>query len=46
MSPGGWDERSGSESSDNRLDNVKVPADSWKVRLIEEDVHRLMFAVE
>jgi adenine-specific DNA-methyltransferase len=28
----------------NNLENLKAPDDTWKVRLIEEDFHRLMFA--
>ncbi|MEI7694420.1 MAG: hypothetical protein WCI64_02070 [Chlorobium sp.] len=27
----------------NNLENLKQPGDLWKVRLIEEDFHRLMF---
>ena len=27
----------------NNLENLKTPDDLWKVRLIEEDFHRLMF---
>ena len=27
----------------NNLGNLKTPDDRWKVRLIEEDFHRLMF---
>ena len=30
----------------NNLENLKTPDDLWKVRLIEEDFHRLMFEVE
>ena len=30
----------------NNLENLKAPNDLWKVRLIEEDFHRLMFEVE
>ena len=30
----------------NNLENLKTPGDQWKVRLIEEDFHRLMFEVE
>ena len=30
----------------NNLENLKAPDDLWKVRLIEEDFHRLMFATE
>lgn len=30
----------------NNLENLKTPDDQWKVRLIEEDFHRLMFEVE
>ncbi len=29
----------------NNLENLKAPDDTWKVRLIEEDFHRLMFAM-
>jgi adenine-specific DNA-methyltransferase len=28
----------------NNLENLKTPDDTWKVRLIEEDFHRLMFS--
>jgi len=28
----------------NNLENLKTPDDTWKVRLIEDDFHRLMFA--
>ncbi len=28
----------------NNLENLKTPDDQWKVRLIEDDFHRLMFA--
>jgi len=28
----------------NNLENLKTPDDRWKVRLLEEDFHRLMFA--
>jgi adenine-specific DNA-methyltransferase len=31
---------------DNTLANLKVPDDTWKVRLIEEDCFRLMFDTE
>ena len=31
---------------DNILENLKAPDDTWKVRLIEEDFHRLMFDTE
>lgn len=27
----------------NNFENLKPPDDTWKVRLIEEDFHRLMF---
>jgi adenine-specific DNA-methyltransferase len=27
----------------NNLENLKAPGDTWKVRLIEEDFHRVMF---
>jgi adenine-specific DNA-methyltransferase len=30
----------------NNLENLKTPDDFWKVRLIEEDFHRLMFEME
>ena len=30
----------------NNLENLKTPDDLWKVRLIEEDFHRLMFKME
>jgi adenine-specific DNA-methyltransferase len=30
----------------NNLENLKTPDDRWKVRLIEEDFHRLMFDTE
>jgi adenine-specific DNA-methyltransferase len=30
----------------NNLENLRVPDDTWKVRLIEDDFHRLMFASE
>ena len=30
----------------NNLENIKTPDDLWKVRLIEEDFHRLMFEME
>jgi adenine-specific DNA-methyltransferase len=30
----------------NNLENLKTPDDIWKVRLIEEDFHRLMFETE
>jgi adenine-specific DNA-methyltransferase len=30
----------------NNLENLKTPHDLWKVRLIEEDFHRLMFDTE
>jgi hypothetical protein len=30
----------------NNLENIKTPDDLWKVRLIEEDFHHLMFDVE
>jgi hypothetical protein len=30
----------------NDLENLKTPDDLWKVRLIEEDFHRLMFETE
>jgi adenine-specific DNA-methyltransferase len=33
-------------NSDNNLENLKAADDTWKVRLIEEDFHRLMFDTE
>jgi len=30
----------------NNLENLKLPDDTWKVRLIEEDFHHLMFEME
>jgi adenine-specific DNA-methyltransferase len=30
----------------NNLENLRAPDQTWKVRLIEEDFHRLMFASE
>ena len=30
----------------NNLENLRTPEDTWKVRLIEEDFHRLMFEGE
>jgi adenine-specific DNA-methyltransferase len=33
-------------NGDNNLENLKLPNDTWKVRLIEEDFHRLMFDTE
>lgn len=30
----------------NNLENLRTPEDAWKVRLIEEDFHRLMFEGE
>jgi adenine-specific DNA-methyltransferase len=30
----------------NNLENLRLPDDTWKVRLIEEDFHRLMFDTE
>ena len=30
----------------NNLENLKAPSDTWTVRLIEEDFHRLMFEPE
>jgi len=30
----------------NNLENLKAPDDPWKLRLIEEDFHRLMFQAE
>ena len=33
-------------NGDNNLENLKRPDDTWKVRLIEEDFHGLMFETE
>jgi len=33
-------------NGDNNLENLRQPDETWKVRLIEEDFHRLMFDVE
>jgi adenine-specific DNA-methyltransferase len=33
-------------NGDSNLENLKTPDDTWKVRLIEEDFHRLMFDTE
>lgn len=33
-------------NADNNLENLKAPDETWKVRLIEEDFHRLMFDME
>jgi adenine-specific DNA-methyltransferase len=33
-------------NGDSNLENLKAPDDTWKVRLIEEDFHRLMFETE
>jgi adenine-specific DNA-methyltransferase len=33
-------------NGDSNLENLKTPDDTWKVRLIEEDFHRLMFETE
>lgn len=33
-------------NGDNNLENLKAPYDAWRVRLIEEDFHRLMFEPE
>jgi adenine-specific DNA-methyltransferase len=33
-------------NGDNNVENLKAPNDTWKVRLIEEDFHRLMFEAE
>lgn len=33
-------------NGDNNLENLKGADDTWKVRLIEEDFHRLMFDTE
>jgi len=30
----------------NNLENLKAPNDTWKVRLLEQEFHRLMFATE
>jgi adenine-specific DNA-methyltransferase len=33
-------------NGDSNLENLKTPDDTWKVRLIEDDFHRLMFDSE
>jgi adenine-specific DNA-methyltransferase len=33
-------------NGDNNLENLRLPDDTWKVRLIEDDFHRLMFDAE
>lgn len=33
-------------NGDNHLENLKAPGDTWQVRLLEEDFHRLMFETE
>lgn len=33
-------------NGDNNLENLKAADDTWKVRLIEDDFHRLMFDTE
>jgi adenine-specific DNA-methyltransferase len=33
-------------NGDSNVENLKTPDDTWKVRLIEEDFHRLMFDTE
>lgn len=33
-------------NGDNNLENLRRPDETWKVRLIEEEFHRLMFQVE
>ena len=33
-------------NGDNNLENLRQPDETWKVRLIEEDFHRLMFDVQ
>ena len=33
-------------NGDNNLENIKPLNDTWKVRLIAEDFHRLMFDME
>jgi len=33
-------------NGDNNLENLRAPDETWKVRLIEEDFHRLMFDME
>lgn len=33
-------------NGDNNIENLKQPGETWQVRLIEEDFHRLMFDVE
>ena len=53
----GWFTRQGYSAKDsefdliyvnggNNIENLKTPDDLWKVRLIEEDFHRLMFEME
>jgi len=52
-----WFAKQGYSSKDSELDliyvnggcnleNLKAPDDTWKVRLIEEDFHRLMFETD
>lgn len=33
-------------NDDNNLENLEIPDDTWKVRMIEEVFHRLMFDTE
>jgi adenine-specific DNA-methyltransferase len=33
-------------NGDNNLENLRGADQTWKVRLIEEDFHRLMFGME
>lgn len=33
-------------NGDNNLENLKAPDDTWRVRLVEEDIFRLMFDTE
>jgi adenine-specific DNA-methyltransferase len=33
-------------NGDNNLENLRRPDETWKVRLIEEDFHRLMWDVQ
>ena len=40
-----WRKLIGEPEQDN-LENLKTPDNTWKVRLIEEDFHRLMFEIE
>ena len=38
--------RTGTPRRGNNLENLRRTDHAWKVRLIEEDFHRLMFDVE